>query len=72
MGSRPFPAVTGDYRRQAAYAAYLLILVFIDSFTETKKPRWLGTHRGFSPLRKAFLASLPDRLSRKAYLICSP
>lgn len=37
MGSRPFPAVTGDYRRQAAYAAYLLILVFVDSFTEAKK-----------------------------------
>lgn len=37
MGSRPFPAVTGDYRRQAAYAAYLLILVFVDSFTEALK-----------------------------------
>lgn len=37
MGSRPFPAVAGVYRRQAAYAAYLLILVFVDSFTEAKE-----------------------------------
>lgn len=70
MGSRPFPAVTGDYRRQAAYAAYLLILVFIDSFTETKNPGGsepTGASRRSGRLSlQAFRTGYPERLISSA------